>query len=250
MRKYADHYSPYEYSVSVDDVIFKLENDARFLMEWYTNNYLSPNPDKWHLLLSGQGNELFVTIGQRSNCNSSTEKILGVVFDNKLNFNCHLDKLCKKAGQKIHALARVSNFMSHKQRKVIMNAFISSQFNYCPLWMLHSRPINLKINKIHHRALSIAYRDNNSSFESLLEKSGSVTIHHRNWQLSAVEIFKAHNNLSPSIMSELFEIKEMKYEICNEMNLRLNLPRTSTYGIDSLSYLSANIWTHVSLEIK
>ena len=183
----------------------------------------------------------FVTIGQMSICNRSNEKILGVVFD-KLNFNCHLDKLCKKAGQKIHALARVSTFMSNTQRKVIMNAFISSQFNYCPLlWMLHSRSIKLKINKIHHRALSIVYRDNNSSFESLLEKSGSVTIHHRNLQLLAVKIFKALNNLSPSIMSELFEIKDMKYELRNGGNLRLNLSRTLTYGIDSLSYLAANI---------
>ena len=133
MANYIDDCSPYESSVSVEDVIFKLENDARLLMEWYTNNYLSPNPDKWHLLLSDKDNELFVTIGQKSICNSSNEKILGVVFDNILNFNCHLDKLCKKADQKIHALARVSSFMSHKQRKIIMNAFISSQFNYCPL---------------------------------------------------------------------------------------------------------------------
>ena len=80
--------------------------------------------------------------------------------------------------------------------------------------MLHSCSINLKINKIHRRTLSIVYRDNNSSFESLLEKSGSVTIHHRNLQLSAVEFFKAVNNLSP-IMSELFEIKDMKYALRN-----------------------------------
>ena len=69
-------------------------------------------------------------------------------------------------------------------------------------------------------------------------------------QLLAVETFRAHNSLSPSIMSELFEIKDMKYELRDGMNLRLNLPRTSTYGIDSLHYLSANIWTHVLLEIK
>ena len=76
MANYADDCSPYESSVSVEDVIFKLENDARLLMEWYTNNYVSPNPDKWHLLLSDKGNELFVTIGQKSICNSSNEKNL------------------------------------------------------------------------------------------------------------------------------------------------------------------------------
>ena len=45
MVKYVDDCSPYESSVSVDDVI-KLETDTRLLMEWYTNNYLSPNPGK------------------------------------------------------------------------------------------------------------------------------------------------------------------------------------------------------------
>ena len=43
MVKYADGCSPYESSDSVDDVI---ETDARLLMEWYTNNYLSLNPNK------------------------------------------------------------------------------------------------------------------------------------------------------------------------------------------------------------
>ena len=100
------------------------------------------------------------------------------------------------------------------------------------------------------QSLKHCNRDNNSSFEALLKKSGSVTIHHRNLQLLAVKTVKAHNNLSPSIMSELFEIKDMKYELRNGMNLRINLPRTSTYGIDSLHNLSANIWTHVLLEIK
>ena len=135
-------------------------------------------------------------IGQQFILNSANEKVLGVFFDNKLNFKCHLNKLCKKASQKLHALARVSNFMSCNLRKIIMNAFISSQFNYCPLlWMCHNRSLNTQINKIHHRALSIVYRDNTSSFETLLEKPGSVSIHHSNIQSLVIEILKSLNNL-------------------------------------------------------
>ena len=134
-----------------------------------------------------------------------------------------------------------------------MNTFISSQFNYFPLlWMLHSRSI-LKINKIHHRDLSIVYRDNHSSFESLLEKFGSVTIHHRNSQLLAVEFFKALNNLSPSFMSELFEIKDMKYELRNGGNLRLNLSRTSTWyrqlKLLSREYLDTGLIRNKTMQI-
>ena len=81
-------------------------------------------------------------------------------------------------------------------------------FNYCPLlWMCHSRSLNTQINKIHHRALSIIYRDNTSSFETLLEKSWSVSIHPENIPSLAIEIFKSVNNLSPSIMSEVFKLK-------------------------------------------
>ena len=116
--------------------------------------------------------------------NSTEEKILGVYFDNKLNFNDHVKKLDKKASQKLHALARLSNFMSIRQRIIIMNAFINSQFSYCPLiWMSHSRTINSLVNNIHKRALRIAYKDHKSSFAQLLEKSGTTSIHHKNLQI-------------------------------------------------------------------
>ena len=150
MTNYADDCSPYEFSGSIDDVILKLQNDSLCLLEWYESNYLKPNPDKWHLLLTDKGDNYSVLIGTEVISNSMDEKILGVYFDNKLNFNTHLTKLCKKAGQKLHALARVSNFMSINQRKMIMNAFIRSQFSYCPLiWMCHSRTIHSIINNIH-----------------------------------------------------------------------------------------------------
>ena len=88
--------------------------------------YLKPNPDRWHLLLSDVDNDLNIEVSNKRITNSSSEKILGVNFDNKLNFNTHISKLCKKAVQKLHALARISSFMSVNQKKIIMNAFISS----------------------------------------------------------------------------------------------------------------------------
>ena len=50
MTNYADGCSPYEFSYTTEEVIIKLEKDANLLIEWYKNNYLKPNPKKWHLL--------------------------------------------------------------------------------------------------------------------------------------------------------------------------------------------------------
>ena len=171
MANYADDCSPYEFSNSIDDVIIKLQNDSKCLINWYESNYLKANVDKWHLLLSDTCDDLSIKIGTETISNSTEEKFLGVYFDNKLNFNIHIRKLCTKASQKLHALARLSNLMSIRQRKTIMNAFINPQFSYCPLiWMCHSRTTHSIINNIHERALRIVYKDNSHHLHSYLKK--------------------------------------------------------------------------------
>ena len=95
------------------------------------------NPDKFHLLLSDK------KIHQVDICNqklSSTysEKLLGIKIDNKLTFEEHAEGLCKKANQKVSALAKISFLMGLEQRKRIFDSFITSHFSYCRfVWMFH-----------------------------------------------------------------------------------------------------------------
>ena len=132
-----------------------------------------------------------------------------------------------------------------------MNSFVSSQFNYCPLlWMCHCRTIHTQINKIHERDLRIVYKNEDLSFDELLEKSGSVSIHYRNLQLLAVEIFKALNNLSSPVMSGLSKIKETKYNLRYTNGIVSNKPHTTMYGLDSVSYLAPKIWEQIPTEIR
>ena len=58
--------------------------------------------------------------------------------------------------------------------------------------------LNNKINRLHKKALRIVYHD--LSFEELLQKDNSFSIHDRNIQSVAIEMFKARNNLSPEIV--------------------------------------------------
>ena len=68
---------------------------------------------------------------------------------------------------------------------------ILSQFGYCPLvWMNHSRTLNNRINGLHERALSLVYNEFSLHFSELLEKDKSLTIHQRNFQTLAYEVFK------------------------------------------------------------
>ena len=88
--------------------------------------------------------------------------------------------------------------MDSVKLKLLMDAFIKSQFNYCQLvWMFHDRTINSKVNKVRERALRIVCKDSGNDFVNTV--NNSVTTHQRNVQLLMIEIFKTKNDLNPTL---------------------------------------------------
>ena len=71
---------------------------------------MKANPDKCHFLLNSDI-EHEILVGNKRIKSSKHEKLLGIKFDNKLNFNLHMKAICKIASKKIHALARVTAYM-------------------------------------------------------------------------------------------------------------------------------------------
>ena len=145
---------------------------AERLTLWFRNNCMKVNPDKFHLLLSDKKSHQ-VDICNKKLSSTCSEKFLGIKIDNKLTFEEHVEVLCKKAIQKVSAVARISSLMRFEQRKRVVSFFITSHFSYCPLVsMFHNRRLNNRINHIHKRA----YQDYNSSFKELFRKSQLLNI--------------------------------------------------------------------------
>ena len=133
-----------------------------------------------------------------------------------------------------------------------MNSFFNAQFNYCPLvWMLHSRRNNSIIRNLHERCLRLIYNDKNSSYEELLTKDGSVSIHHRNIDALVTGFYKIKNGLSPELFTEIFARKtESHYNPrwCNDF--RIPSIRTVYHGSESISFSGPKIWNILPDEIK
>ena len=165
---------------------------------------MKANLGKCHLLLSTKSPEV-VSIDGIQIKSRTVETLLGITIDSELNFDNHLSAICNKVNRKINALGRIANYMSLEKRRIVMKTFIESLFNYCPLiWMFHSRTINNKINRLHERTLRIVYSDFKSSFEGLLMKDNSFSIHEINIQSLAIEIYKLLNGLSSSFLNNVF----------------------------------------------
>ena len=176
---YADDTTPYACEPNMDLVLSKLEKGTSPVFTWFQNNYLKANSGKSHLLITSDNIQNID--GGRNQLNSSKyRKLFDILIDHKLTFENHVLNIAQKLNQKLHVLARISKYMPQKKLRIIMKAFASSQFAYCPLiWMFHSRQINHKINELHKMALRIVYNDHFLSFEELLFKGKSVTVHQK-----------------------------------------------------------------------
>ena len=117
-------------------------------------------------------NKIF-KIGSKEIKVASQVKLLGVEIDNKLNFEQHINHICKSAANQLNALIRLKRFLGFQERKALVNSFVLSNFNYCTLvWMLASSKSLTKIENLHKRALRFILDDYSSSYKRILEKSG------------------------------------------------------------------------------
>ena len=182
---------------------------------------------------------------------SKEQKLLRISIDNNLSFKGHVHSVCKKASQKLHALSRISNYMDDRKVKQTMHVFILSQFSYCPLiWMFCYRQMNKRINRILEKSLRLAYDDYESSFQTLLEKDNSTSIHDKNLQLLLSELYKTLHNLNPSFMKQIFTERNTCYNFRNISRISLSKQKSNCYGLESATFMGSKLWQELTNDIK
>ena len=106
--------------------------------------------------------------------------------------------------------------------------------------MFHSRHLHNEINNVHKKALRIVYSDYKPTFQELLDKDASISVHHRNIQTLAIEIYKNIHGLSPAIMGEVFKInRTLPYTLRTHNKFSIRVPKTVKYGTKTISFFSS-----------
>ena len=100
--------------------------------------------------------------------------------------------------------------------------------------MFHSRTLNNRINRLHERALRLTYKEPHLTFEELSIKDKSFSVHRKNLQKLAIEMYKFYKNLSPEIMNLIFK------KSTNPYNLRSKNLFTS-HNVHTVHYVTETI---------
>ena len=156
--------------------------------------------------LGNKHEQIWAKIGEHKIWEENKVKLLGVTMDSKLRFDEHVTNLCNKTNRKLTALIRLVKFLSFEKKRILVKAFVESQFKYCPLvWMFHSRTLNKRINRLHERALRLIYNDYESDFDDLPAKDGSFCVHHNNLHALVIEIYKTVHGITEVNLNSFLE---------------------------------------------
>ena len=136
LYNYADDNSLDSSSENLTEVLSNLRCDGRNAIEWFANNGMHANPDKFHFMLFSPKLTAQQVLRIRDDTSLMSEaevKVFGVTIDHKLCFSQHISACCKKAARQLYALARISKHLNRATWKSpnYHSPYTATSFN-CP----------------------------------------------------------------------------------------------------------------------
>ena len=142
--------------------------------------------------------------------------------------------------------------MTFEQRKVLINSFILSHFNYCPLvWSISSDKSLNKVENFQKRALYSLHNDYSSPYDELLKKSGKRNVNVSNYRGLWIEIFKTPSDINPIFIKDIFKLRMTNRPTREKYELNLEAPKLNQvrFGTKGLRYLGPKIWDSLPYHI-
>ena len=99
--------------------------------------------------------------------------------------------------------------------------------------------------------MKLVYQDSpNLTFQKLLAKDKSGSIHQKKHQLLATEIFKSKTGVSPELVNDIFHFVERPYNLRSDYTLERKRDHTVYHGSESLSSLDPKLWDLLPNAVK
>ena len=254
VHNFADDNTLTTFAQNIGTLISILESESKIDIDWFETNKMIVNPGKFQSIIIDKKKQVHTKeIGDKVTEASPSVKLLGVLVDDKLNFNLHITNSCRSAANQLNALIRIKQFLSFEAKKVLVNSYFYSNFNYCPLvWMFSSAKSLNKIESRQKRALCYLYSDYESQYDTLSAKSGKVTMKASRLRSLCVEIYKSINLINPSFMNEIFRVRVTNRMVRGQYRPNLDIPKFNrvSFGNKSIKPFGPKIWNSLPPHIK
>jgi len=142
-----------------------LESDLKVISNWMTLNRLTLSPEKSMFMIVGHPkhllntHDLTISLQGKTIQRVTSMKVLGINIDDKLKWTTHVNVISKKCNHILNTIYPLRDFLSHRSKTILINAYIMSVLTYVSsVWLNPSKHNYKNIDKIIKRSARFIYR--------------------------------------------------------------------------------------------
>ena len=259
---YADDTQIFASSNDYAELIDSLNYDLNNIGQWLVKNKLQHHPTKTKVMIIGSTYNLNnkvhdypVMLNNKVIPRTHSFECLGALIDEKLSWDLHVEKTCKKVGGSIAVMKRIKPFVSNSTLQTIYKAMIQPYFDYCsPVWGNCSAYLKDKLQRFQNRAgriISGANYDINSA--DVLESLGWQTLEERRKRNKSILMYRILNNrVAPNLKEQFTSISDVQvnYNLrSSSTDLLVPIPKRD-FLKRSFKYSGAKLWNSLSTDAK
>ncbi len=238
----------------------KLNNDLENIHQWLLANKLTLNTSKTEYMIVGSrqrlgkiDEEAEIKLGDNKIKKISETKTLGVIVDDQLKWNSHINMVATKVSKGIGMIRRMKAFVPQSTLISVYNSIILPHFDYCSLvWDIGNAYSLEKLQKLQNRAARvITGKSYDIRSKDILEELSWQPLMERWGNNKAIFMHKVTNGEYLENISSLFVVKNNEnYNLRNNnIDYKLEKPKTN-FLKKSISYSGVKIWNELPVELK
>ena len=259
---YADDTQIYAFKSRKDGhnfVLSKLEACIRDIRSWSTANEMKLNDEKTEIIHITSRFRSATSISSLHIGNSLVEpatsaRNLGVVFDQNLNRNLHVNNICRAASHALYKIGKIRNHLDMKTTEMLVHAFVSSRIDSCNslLYGLPDCQLN-KLQRIQNSAARLITRSKKfTHITPILHQLHWLPVKSRiNFKVLLLT-FKCVHGIAPTYLQDLINMYTPSRSLRSSSMSLLLSPSVSTksYGHRSFQFSAALLWNNLPTYIK
>jgi hypothetical protein len=228
---------------NLDTLISQVEQDLSHVDRWLKNNKMTINTDKTETIFFGNHSQLNKVDGKTINYmgiplkRSEKVKYLGVIFDQKMQWESHIKDINNKILLKYSKIRTIASCLTPHTKKLLINALVMPYFNYCSsAWACATQGRLGKLEKRLKTVRTFLGKESDFSMINLLNKNDVVLV------------FKAMNHIAPDYMSSKFTLAKNchNHGTRGAMKNRFTIPMVNTeFGKKAFSVRAAKVWNEL-----
>ena len=273
LHLYADDATSSSSNKNLADLIKQTEEEAQEIVKWMDANRLVCNPDKTKFLLMANSklraskigtNKAKIKIGDQEIEESTSEKLLGIILSNSLDWNEHIKDLKKQLGQRLALLRRISKVLPHTTLKSIKDGIFTSKLTYgIAIWgkirMLESDTSSTNMQSLQvmqDRALRICLNltwDSKESRSNMLQSSNALSVNQQAAYHTLLLVWNILRTKTPADLYNQFQGVESRMARTSSRSItRGDLSQSGTLNCKRYGFVQQGIriWNKAPKELK